>query len=66
MIKIIDTYSQILELFERENFSLEKWRKYINLIYANSSQMFEDDIKEYFGTGKYTFEKDFLPIINDV
>ena len=28
--------------------------------------MFEDDIKEYIDTGKYTFEKDFLPIINAV
>lgn len=66
MIKIIDTYSQILELFENGIFSLEKWRKYINLIYPNSSQIFEDDIKEYINTGKYTFEKDFLPIINAV
>ena len=66
MIKIVDTYSPIMELFERGVFSLEKWRKYINLIYADSSHMFEDDIKEYIDTGKYTFEKDFLPIINAV
>lgn len=66
MIKIIDTYSQISGLFERGIFRLEKWRKYINSIYANSSHIFEDDIKEYFNTGKYTFEKDFLPIINAV
>lgn len=66
MIKIVDTYSQILGCFERGIFSLEKWRKYINLIYANSSHIFEDDIKEYIDTGKYTFEKNFLPIINDI
>lgn len=66
MIKIIDTYSQILGLFERGIFNLEEWRKYINLIYENSSHIFEDDMKEYFDTGKYTFEKDFLPIINAV
>ena len=46
MIKLIDTYSQISGLFERGIFSLEKWRQYINSIYANSSHIFEDDIKE--------------------
>lgn len=66
MIKIIDTYSQIFEVFERGIFSIGKWRQYINLIYANSSHIFEDDIKEYFDKGEYTFEKDFLPIINAV
>lgn len=66
MIKIIDTYSQIFELFEWGKFSIEKWRQYINMIYANSSHIFEDDIKEYFDNGKYIFERDFLPIINAV
>lgn len=66
MIKIIDTYSQIFELFEKGKFSIEKWRQYINMIYANSSHIFEDDIKEYFDNDKYTFERDFLPIINVV
>lgn len=66
MIKIVDTYSQIFGLFEKGIFSLEKWRQYINLIYDNSSHIFEDDVKEYIDKGNYIFKKDFLPIINAV
>ncbi len=66
MIKIVDTYSQIDSLFKDKCFDFAKWEKYINTIYQDSSHIFKDEMVEYISTGKYTFEKDFLPIINNV
>lgn len=66
MIRILDTYDQINTLFNDSTFNYEKWVAYINAIYENSSHIFQDDMDEYITSGKYTFEKDFLPIINDV
>lgn len=66
MIKIIDTYSQIKNLFSSSSFHYTKWKAYINSIYPGSSVLFENDIAGYFENNNYTFEKDFLPIINAV
>lgn len=66
MVRIIDTYSQINALFENGTFHIEKWEKYINSIYEHSAHIIKDDLKEYFDSGNYTFEKDFLPVINAV
>lgn len=66
MINIINTLPQINELFDNGSFSLEKWKIYIDSIYPNCENIFLDDVKEYTATEKYTFENDFLPIINAV
>lgn len=66
MIKIIDTYSQIKNIFTSSSFDYAKWKTYINSIYPDSSIVFENDIAGYFEDGNYTFEKNFLPIINAV
>lgn len=66
MINIINTLPQINELFDNGSFSLEKWKIYIDSIYPNCENIFLDDVKEYTTTEKYTFENDFLPIINAV
>ena len=66
MIKIINTIQQIDLIFENEIFNFDKWKEYINSIYENSAHIFTDDIKEYFNSNSFSFEKDFLPIINKV
>lgn len=66
MIRIIDTLKNVDSLFPYGHFDIELWKKYINGIYEGSADIFLDDIKDYFGTGKYTFEGDFLPIIENV
>lgn len=66
MIDIINTCSQIAELFEDGNLHLGKWEQYMNSIYDNSAYMLKEDLEEYFVSGHYTFEKDFLPMINAV
>ncbi|MGI5960069.1 MAG: hypothetical protein ACOX60_11745 [Massiliimalia sp.] len=66
MLRIIDTCDQIGELFDNQHFNIKKWESYMNSIYKNSAHIFQDDVEEYVKSGKYTFEKDFLPIINHV
>lgn len=66
MIRVIDTYEQISGLFEGGTLCMDKWRAYMNAIYDGSAAIFEEDLQEYFADGKYTFEKDFLPVINAV
>lgn len=66
MIKIVDTYEKINTLFDNGKFNYEKWEFYINAIYPDCAHIFKDEIDEYTSTGEYTFEKDFLPVINAV
>ena len=62
MIKIIDTYLQFDSVFENGIFSLAKWEFYINTLYDGASNILIDDMK----SANYEYEKDVLPIINDV
>lgn len=66
MIKIIDTYSQMQDVFEDGRFCFPKWEAYINRIYPGLSHLFIDDVRKYIVSGRYTFEKDFLPVLNAV
>lgn len=66
MIRIIDTYEDINCLFDDGNFNIDKWKTYINNIYNDSADIFQSEMNDYIATGMYTYEKDFLPIINDV
>lgn len=66
MIRIIDTLPQMEALFDNKIFSRERWESYINSIYADSSDIFKSDLKEYLQSGNYIWEKDILPIINAV
>lgn len=66
MIRIIDTILQVGSLFDNKIFNIEKWEIYINSIYDKSADLFKNDLKEYLESGNYSYEKDILPIINDV
>ena len=66
MIRIIDTLPQAEALFDSEKFNKERWESYINSIYDDSADIFKSDLQEYLQSGSYSFENDFLPIINAV
>lgn len=66
MIKIIDTLPKINDLFDDGVFNLEKWKIYMDSIYSDSAQIFVNEVNSYIDTGRYSFEKDFFPILNDV
>ena len=64
MVKIIDTFAQINDLFEDGKFILDKWKTYLNSIYDNAANLVINDMKECLDSGDYVYEKDILPIIN--
>ncbi|MBQ8624441.1 MAG: hypothetical protein IJ424_08785 [Oscillospiraceae bacterium] len=66
MIKITDTFSLVKNLYNSGTFNLERWKEYADGIHFGLADMLLSDMNEYIATGKYTFEKDFLPIINNV
>jgi hypothetical protein len=45
---------------------MRKWEQYINSVYENSSNIFIKDLEKYLNGGEYDYEKDILPIINNV
>jgi hypothetical protein len=55
-----NTIKQINTSFENGVFSLEQWKHYMDNILPDSKVLMLDDIKNY------DFEKDILPIINNV
>lgn len=65
-MKILDTYHQILEIYDEGKFNFEKWNIYINTIYENVAHLFIDDMNRCIETGKYTFADKYLPVLNDV
>lgn len=66
MIRIIDASRQIPGLYTPSGFDYGKWEAYINSIFPASVHVFTDEVKQYLESGQYTFEKDFLPVLNAV
>lgn len=66
MIRIIDASQRIPEIFTAKGFDYGKWEVYINSIYENSARVFTDEVERYLESGQYTFEEDFLPVLNAV
>lgn len=66
MIRTIDSFSKIGTIYENKIFIREKWENYINSVYPESAELFKSDMSEYIKIGGYTFDRDFLPILNSV
>lgn len=66
MIKIVNKVDEINNIFENESFNLENWKNYMNSIYKDSANILIDKVNDYVNSGEYTFEKNFLPILNRV
>lgn len=65
-MKIIDTYPMMPEAFEDNTFQLDKWEKYIDSVYPNAASIFITDMEKCIATGKFTWENDYLPVLNTV
>lgn len=66
MLKVRNKLDNIDLLFDGGQFNLDKWTLYINDIYENSDSIFKKEVDEYTKNNKYSWDKDFLPIINNV
>ncbi len=65
-MNIINTIGQIPNVYTDGSFDMEKWKNYIRSISPALEQMCFNDMEQTIDTGLYSFEKDFLPILNSV
>ncbi len=63
-MRIIDTYPNIPAAYENGVFSLDRWRAYIDAAIPGLRPLLETDAKSVLDTGGFTWEKDFLPVLN--
>ena len=66
MLRVIDATAQVDGLFPGGRFDLTRWEGYINAVYPGSSAMFREDADACAAGGTFTFERDFLPVIQNV
>lgn len=66
MLRCVDTFSEIPALFPRGVFELAAWRAYAQAHFGSGASLFEDDMNDCLKTGNYTYERDFLPVLQAV
>lgn len=65
-MRIINTYPAICSAYEGIAFRFEKWKSYIDSVLPDVSSLFITDVKQCLETGEFSWEKDYLPVLNAV
>lgn len=63
-MKIIDTFEQIEAMCASGMFDEAKWTNYIRALSPTVERLNREDMQECLSTGKFTFENDYLPVLN--
>ena len=66
MIQVIDTLDEIQNLFPGGTFDFSAWEQYASRCFGKDSHIFRDDMEDVLATGKYFYERDYLPVIQGV
>lgn len=66
MIRCVNALQEGLKVFEEGRFCPEKWEAYIERTLPGSKEMFLSDVQACLDTGRFTWEKDFLPVLSAV
>ena len=61
----VDTMKEAMMAFAGGRFDLCKWEEYIDAAVPGAKELCLSDMRECIGAG-FSFEKDFLPVLNDV
>ena len=64
-MRIIDTSGKITEAFDKNVFSLDKWKAYMDQCIPAAKDLCLKDMQECVDAG-FTWEKDFVPVLNAV
>lgn len=64
MLQIVNAVDDVEKLFEDGNFKLEYWITYIDSIIPKHKNIFLEDMEYTIKNGGFTFENDYLPILN--
>ena len=65
-MKIINTLNKISNIYTNGSFDISKWKEYISFINPELEHLCINDMNEAISTGIVTFEKDYLPVLNDI
>lgn len=65
-MKIINTIDKIYDIYSNGSFDINKWKIYINDINPNLQYLCIQDMNEALNTGQVDYQRNFLPILNDV
>ena len=65
-MKIINTINDIFDIYSSGSFDINKWNNYINRINSKLGQLCVQDMNEAINTGQFSFQKDYLPTLNNV
>ena len=65
-MRIIDTYPAVFSAYEGTAFCFKKWKSYIDSIFPNVSSLFVSDVRQCLETGEFSWEQDYLPVLNAV
>lgn len=66
VMKIINTYPAMMQVYEGSVFSFKKWKAYIDSVFSGISSLLISDAKKCLESGDFSWEKDYLPILNAV
>lgn len=66
MIRTIDTLDEIQTLFPDGEFDFFLWERYAERWFGEHSPIFQEDMEEAIGSGDYSYETDYLPVIQAV
>ncbi len=66
MLTVINAVNSIADFFHDDCFSIEQWNKYIDTVLPLHKNMLINDMQKIIRTGEFTFENDFLPVLNEV
>lgn len=65
-MKIINTLNKISNIYSNGSFDIEKWKEYISSINPELQHLCLNDMNEAILSGLVAYEKDYLPVLNDV
>ena len=66
MIRTIDTLDEIQTLFPAGAFDISLWEQYAERWFGEHSYIFQEDMEGAIGSGEYSYETDYLPVIQAV
>ena len=66
MLSLIDSCPQIEKPWKDGSLQFNQWEIYADEVYEGIAEILKQDIQSYLETGMYSFEQDFLPLMQAV
>lgn len=65
MLKVVNAVNHLADYFHDDCFTLERWENYMDTVLPLHKNRFTDDMQQTIRNGGFTFENDFLPVLNE-